>query len=569
MANVFLSYSRADRPKAQQVAAALEEEGLTVWWDKVLQAGQTYDEVTEGMLRNADVVVVLWSTVSVKSKWVRAEATLGERYSAVIPAMIENADRPILFELTQTADLIGWDGDRAEPRWAGFVTDLRQAVDRKIAQKAAKAEPAPVPPVQVPAAAAPAAPAAAPQKPAFNDATIETTFWTSIQSATDPADYRAYLKRYPEGHYADLARNRLAALEQKLAAPPPPPPPGPSPSPARAAAPAPAKRPVGLVPMVAGGLVLLLGAGWGVSKLMPAADTVELAETELPPEPDATPAAEPDVPAMVVEADTAGVAPASPSALDVPEAPEPEAEAEPEPEPVVPAGPAADCELCPVMAIVPEGSFMMGSPESESQRVGNEGPQREVTLKPYAISVNEITFAEWDACTADGGCGGYRPGDAGTRDDMPAQSISWRDATAYTTWLSGKTGRTYRLPTEAEWEYAARAGAATPYWWGAAFDRSMVASGAPKPVSSLAANAFGLTGTLGNVREWVQDCYVNNYTAAPLDGSAVLNGDCDRRVVRGGAWSDNAATHRAANRARVSRGTRDRKIGFRVVRDEP
>lgn len=107
MASIFLSYSRADRPKAQAVAEALMAEGLTVWWDKVLRAGQTYDEVTEGMLREADVVIVLWSATSVKSKWVRAEATLGQRSSVLIPAMIEEAERPIMFELTQSADLIG------------------------------------------------------------------------------------------------------------------------------------------------------------------------------------------------------------------------------------------------------------------------------------------------------------------------------------------------------------------------------------------------------------------------------------------------------------------------------
>jgi len=176
------------------VAAALEEDGLTVWWDKVLKAGQTCDEVSKGMLRNADVVVVLWSTVSVKSKWVRAEATFGERYSAVILAMIETADRPILFELTQRADLIGWDGDRSEQRWADFVTDLRHAISRKATQKAeAGVGPKPAA-VLVAPAPTPAAPLA---RPLADDGTIENTFWTSIQTSTDAADFAAYPKRYP------------------------------------------------------------------------------------------------------------------------------------------------------------------------------------------------------------------------------------------------------------------------------------------------------------------------------------------------------------------------------------
>ncbi|MEO0608169.1 MAG: toll/interleukin-1 receptor domain-containing protein, partial [Pseudomonadota bacterium] len=163
MADIFLSYSRADRPLAQTIATALDAEGLSVWWDKVLRAGQTYDEVTESMLRDSNVVVVLWSQTSVKSKWVRAEATLGQRSSDVVPAMIEEADRPIMFELTQTADLIGWDGDRNDPRWGDFVADIKRALDKH----------------QTAAAPASTAPAAAPA--AQNDATIETVFWTSIK----------------------------------------------------------------------------------------------------------------------------------------------------------------------------------------------------------------------------------------------------------------------------------------------------------------------------------------------------------------------------------------------------
>tara|TARA_R110000787_G_scaffold286372_1_gene404472 strand:+ start:1429 stop:3102 length:1674 start_codon:yes stop_codon:yes gene_type:complete len=554
MANVFLSYSRADRQKAQQVAAALEEDGLTVWWDKVLKAGQTYDEVTEGMLRNADVVVVLWSTVSVKSKWVRAEATLGERYSAVIPAMIETADRPILFELTQTADLIGWDGDRSEQRWADFVTDLRHAINRKAAQKsetvaAPKPEVAPAATVPIPASPAARSPA--------DDGTIENTFWTSIQTSTDAADFTAYLKRYPTGHYADLARNRIAALGTKARAPEP------ARIPAQAAKPKPS-----LVPMIAGGVVLLFGAGWGVSKLMPSRGDAAASESEA--QADKSPADQ-SGPIEVVDegtafpvdtADAAGLTESEPGILAV--EPEPEV-AVPEPEP---AGPQRDCDTCPVVAAIPGGTFMMGSPDSESGRVGNEGPLHSVTLAPFVMSRSEITYENWDACLADGGCGGYRPGDTGTRGDMPVMSVSWKDAQAYANWLSGKAGRRYRLPTEAEWEYAARAGTQTAYWWGDGFDRSKVSTGGPQASGSLPENGFGLVGTLGNVREWVEDCYVNNFSAAPADGRAVLTGSCDLRVIRGGAWSDNAATHRAANRARVSRGTRDRKIGFRVVSSE-
>ncbi|MFH1517745.1 MAG: SUMF1/EgtB/PvdO family nonheme iron enzyme [Pseudomonadota bacterium] len=563
MASVFLSYSRVDRPKAQQVAAALEEEGLTVWWDKVLKAGQTYDEVTEGMLRQADVVVVLWSTVSVKSKWVRAEATLGERYSAVVPAMIQEADRPILFELTQTADLIGWDGDRTEQRWNDFVTDLRHAITRKAAKTAEQ-------PVTAKSAADTASAPAAPARSLADDGTIENTFWMSIQSSTDAADFAAYLKRYPTGHYSDLARNRLAALEAKAKAKTPEPvfaaPPVQT-APARPATQTPARqRKLSMLPLIAGGIVLLLGAGWGVSLLLPSDLEVPETVAEQAADPVEEPVVETADAETVARADTVAVVETGVADAVLTEAafvaPIEEIGAAPEPPQ---AGPLRDCDTCPEVVAIPGGTFLMGSPDSEPGRVGNEGPVRSVTVAPFVMSRSEITYADWDACLADGGCNGYRPGDMGERGDMPAMSISWRDAQSYVNWLSGKAGRTYRLPTEAEWEYAARAGTQTAYWWGDGFDRSMVSTGGPKAASNMPENGYGLVGTLGNLREWVEDCYVNNFSNAPTDGSAVLTGSCDLRIIRGGAWSDNAATHRAANRARVSRGTRDRKIGFRVV----
>ena len=509
LADIFLSYSRADRPKAQQIAKALEQEGFSVWWDKVLRAGQTYDEVTEGMLREAKVVVVLWSEVSVKSKWVRAEATLGERSSAVVPAMIEDAERPIMFELTQSADLIGWDGDREENRWKGFVADIRLAVDSRTAPDS--------PSAPVPNAAPPPA-----------DATIENTFWTSIKDSDDAADFEAYLSRYTDGHFVDLARNRLAGLSRTQAplstpapAPPPVTPPAAS-APAVPAAPSPPAspadpsggfqwKPAYTIAAALGALVVAIGLG---TTLM----------------------GSPTQPAL--------------------------AEAEEE------TGPAifADCETCPSMVPLPAGTFMMGSPESEIGRTGNESPLHEVTLPAFAIGQTEVTFAQWENCIADGGCGGYTPPDRGFgTGNQPVIGVSWSDANAYARWLSGKTGRIYRLPTEAEWEYAARAGTQTAYWWGEAFDPTKAPSSAPVAVDTLAENPFGLKGMLGNAREWVEDCYINNYDTAPTNGQAQQGGDCARRVLRGGAWGRDADDHRAANRARIDRNVRDKVFGFRVV----
>lgn len=519
MADIFLSYSRADRPTAQVIAEALQAEGFSVWWDKVLRAGQTYDEVTESMLRDSEVVVVLWSQTSVKSKWVRAEATLGQRGCELVPAMIEEADRPIMFELTQTADLIGWDGDRNDARWGDFVTDIKRSLDK---HQAAAQAPAPASP------GAPTAPTAS-----KDDATIETVFWTSIKDGDDPADFEAYVKRYPDGHYVDLARNRLAALSASaatvaaaaaaavpVAAPAPPVPPVEKPAaaaPPKPAAPAQQKKKSSPLPMLLVGLAVVAGGGWFGAQylgLLPSGET-----------------------------DTPGV----------------------EDEPVETVM-AAACERCPEMVAIAGGSFTMGSPDDEPNRSGIEGPQREVTLQPFLMSKTEVTWDQWAACVEDGACREAQGSGSGS---FPVTGVSYPDAVAYTRWLSSKAGTEYRLPSEAQWEYAARAGTETAYWWGANYPGPGINDLAVADTVELPENPFGLVGTLGNVREWVADCYRNSYEDAPSDGRAVGSGNCQQPVVRGGSFRDGAAEHRAANRARYGRTIRDRSLGFRVVSRAP
>ncbi len=220
MADIFLSYNREDRPRALQVAEALGQEGLSVWWDSDLRAGENYDEVTESNLRGAGVVVVLWSKRSVQSKWVRAEATIGQRKSSLMPAMIEECDRPLLFELIQTADLIKWDGDRNDAEWRQFITHIKARVKNAAAAAAAAAQPAaPTPAPQAPQPVQPAQPrrAADTEKSkqieaatALHAATVETTFWQSIKDGSNVSEYEAYLSRYPNGHFTEIARNRIA-----------------------------------------------------------------------------------------------------------------------------------------------------------------------------------------------------------------------------------------------------------------------------------------------------------------------------------------------------------------------
>ncbi len=143
--DIFISYARTDRPTARTFAECLIEEGFLVWWDASLHSGETFDEVIEQRLRDAKAVVVLWSPRSVASRWVRAEATLADRRNKLVPAIIEACDRPIVFELTHTADLADWHGDRSDLRWQQFVEDLRRLIDRAPAADAASAAPAPAP----------------------------------------------------------------------------------------------------------------------------------------------------------------------------------------------------------------------------------------------------------------------------------------------------------------------------------------------------------------------------------------------------------------------------------------
>ena len=219
-----------------------------------------------------------------------------------------------------------------------------------------------------------------------------------------------------------------------------------------------------------------------------------------------------------------------------------------------------DCDTCPEMVVIPAGEFLMGSPASEDGRFDNEGPQHWVAVSSFALGVTEVTFDEWEACVRGGGCNGYRPYDEGWgRGSRPVIHVNWNDAQAYVRWLSRETGESYRLPSEAEWEYAARGGAPTSRYWGdssssqcghangadAAAKRvySAVTAAAcndgavyTAPAGSYSSNAFGLFDVLGNVLEWTADCWHENYRGAPADGSPWHGGDCSRRVVRGGSW---------------------------------
>ena len=241
-----------------------------------------------------------------------------------------------------------------------------------------------------------------------------------------------------------------------------------------------------------------------------------------------------------------------------------------------------DCAGCPEMVGVPSGSYRMGSPADEVDRDADEGPVHRVTIgEPFAVGRYEVTFAQWDACHRAGGCS-HRADDQGWgRGTRPVVDVSWHDAQEYVRWLSGETGRSYRLPSEAEWEYVARAGTTTRYWWGDDIGHNRAncdGCGSPwdarqtAPVGSFSPNVFGLYDVHGNVWEWVEDCRNDSYVGAPSDGSAWESGDCARRGIRGGSWQRDTIPRylRSANRGAHPSGERSflgaASTGLRVAR---
>jgi formylglycine-generating enzyme required for sulfatase activity len=272
----------------------------------------------------------------------------------------------------------------------------------------------------------------------------------------------------------------------------------------------------------------------------------------------------------------------------------------------------SDCADCPEMVSIAPGTFIMGSPEDERGRYDNEGPRHEVTIgRAFALGKYHVTvgqfrrfveatgYARKDSCDVDpefdavwkprSGYGWWKPGfEQG--DDHPAVCVNWHDAVAYVEWLNGITGARYRLPTEAEWEYAARAGTKTVHFWGDSNTTQCdYANGADvaarrkirtwkdiapchdgyvatSPVGHFKPNAFGLHDMLGNAWQLVQDCYTESYNGAPVDGSAWQSESCKERIIRGGSWGSNPRLIRSAVRGGSPYG-RYNYVGFRLARD--
>lgn len=227
----------------------------------------------------------------------------------------------------------------------------------------------------------------------------------------------------------------------------------------------------------------------------------------------------------------------------------------------------------PLMAVIPSTEFTMG--KTTSIPSDDRGPAHPVSLHSYLIGITEVTFGEYDRFVR--ATGARTPDDFGWgRKARPVVGVSWDEARAYARWLSQQTGKGYRLPSEAEWEYAHSAGQRSTYWWGYELEQGRAACFdcgsrwdrlSTAPVASFAPNPFGLKDTAGNVMEWVEDCYHPNYKEAPPNGRAWVTGDCGVRVARGGAFNKPARSMTTTARSRFSSDSRINMLGFRIARD--
>lgn len=365
--------------------------------------------------------------------------------------------------------------------------------------------------------------------PKNTDEQYELSFWESIKNSNYAGDYEAYLKQYPNGRFAVLARARLERLAASASAP-------------KAQAPAPAPAP----PPRSGAT-----AGGQVTRPPPApAPAPAPAAAARPASPPASPPAAPPATASLRPGAAAGGAVST----------------------TVRTGEIRDCPSCPVLVSLPAGSFTMGSSASDPA----EKPPHHVTIgQPFAIGRYEVTVEQWNACADAGGCQRV-PTIADSPKTAPARDVSWDDAQQYVAWLSKTTGKTYRLPTEAEWEYAARGGTASAYWWGDQMRKGNAnckdcgdpwSQDAPAAVGTFAANPYGLHDVNGSVWEWVADCWHSTYKGAPADGRVWNENACGARVIRGGSWREGASYMVSSTRFKYSPSVRQSQNGFRVARD--
>jgi formylglycine-generating enzyme required for sulfatase activity len=538
--DVFISYKSERRRAAEHVGAVVSCQGYTVWHDYHLLTGADFGMQIEQKVRAAKVVMVLWCSLSVKSRWVIAEASLAERLGSLVPIMIEPCELPIDFRRKEYINLIGWDGsprshlldrlwDNIE-RCTGHGTDVWKKVRayeqtwRRFGapslQSFGLGEP-------LDEREQPDELAEAVVDPRIFNVRSRTSLGSRDLTENQKLQSLAAAQEWPLVRDSGVIES-LARFEEKFAAT--------------------------YHATMARELREIIVRQMSTAPSAHARDDHRHWQIE-----DYRTEGRIRISARMVhgapEADEAG--------WFLPTAGQREW--------------FKDHEFGPDMVVIPAGEFSLGTEGNN-----REGPRRSIVVaRPFAVSRFVITFEQWDMAEKFGGIGKV-PDDMGWgRVKHPVIHVSWDDATAYCAWLSRVTGQSYGLLTEAEWEYICRAGTTTPYWQGkqitrqdANFDVGEVPrvelehqqSRRTVPVDSFPPNPWGLYQVHGNVWEWVADNWHPNYLSAPAGVSAWTGGDASLRVVRGGSWSSGAAALRSANRECFPVDHRDYNIGFRVLR---
>jgi formylglycine-generating enzyme required for sulfatase activity len=576
--DLFISHSSADKETAAALAADFEKRGITCWIaPRDIPFGGTYQAEIVKAIERCGAMLLLFSDSANKSEHILREVELAaHEKKPIYPLRIDSAHPTggLKYMLANRH----WVEHKALGNRLGEV--IAQMVAAQHAAETGSGEAAPsvaVPPPE--------------QKSAGSRLILMGAAAAVVCAAVGTATFlylREPAKLSPQIAQAPPAPPSPAARTEPKKEPPPPAPP--------VAAAAPTTAPVTQPPPTS-----------------PPATAPTGRPAETPPSAGA--AGTPASPPAIVPAPPTNPIPQPPSqASPAQPIPPPPVPALPVPEQAAPGGKAAEnlhpeivaraptdpsalgagvhlfreCEGCPVMAVVPAGRYRIGSPPGERGRSSDEGPQQDVVIRqPFAVGRTEVSFDEWFACLAEGGCNAHAPSDHGFgRGKKPVIFVSWKDAQAYVAWLSRKTGATYRLLSEAEWEYAARGCTspscpATVFWFGdridpeqANYDWNISYQGSPKilplrrtvEIDRSQSNPFGLLHMHGNVREWVQDCWNSTLAGVPPDASPRLTGDCTSRVVRGGSWKDDPKDLRSAKRHWEEQGWRDQYTGFRVAR---
>ncbi len=402
--------------------------------------------------------------------------------------------------------------------------------------------------------------------PKDGEAQYELEFWESIKNSTHAEDYEAYLEAYPDGRFAPLARARAERYKDS------------SPQPAQMPAPSvedmdvyyiattnanvrsqPTPRAERVGELDKGERVHITGRvrdkNWYRIDLAGGGSGFVFGELLREPRKTTPPAPAP-------KAAPKPKAPPTPAVRPPPVS---------RPTPSTAAPGSKDCEECPELVLLQPGSFVMGDDRGDR----SERPAHRVSIgAPFAIGKYEVTLGQWNACVEAGSCRAIA-NTTGLSDNSPAKDLSWNDAQQYVRWLSKLTGHNYRLPSEAEWEYAARAGTSSRYWWGDSMQNGKAnckgcggdwSNEAPADVDAFPANPFGLYGTSGGVWEWVADCWHKSYAGAPRDGSVWSESDCRENVIRGGSWRNDKTYAHSASRFTYDTGVRYILNGFRVAK---